>query len=75
VGDRARREASPCARPGDPWFRLSRADRNELASLAVFQAAALIADKKTRRVIQKLAAKLVGREAQKLLGAKFGKMR
>jgi tyrosinase len=63
----------PVPGPGDPWLRLSRADRNDLAALAVHQAAALIADKKAGREIQQMAAKLVGKQAQKFLGAKMGK--
>jgi tyrosinase len=65
----------PVPGPGDPWSRLSRADRNELAGLAVHQAAALIADKKAGREIQKLAASLVGKEAQRFLSTRATKER
>jgi len=40
----------------------------------VHQAAALIGDKKTAAAIQKMAAKLVGKEAQQFLRTKAGKI-
>jgi len=60
----------PVPGPGDPWFQLSKADRNELAALAVHQAAALIANRAAGREIQGIAEKLVGKEAKKFLTAK-----
>ena len=65
----------PVPGPGDPWFRLSRADRNELAGLAIHQAAGALADKAATRQIQQIAAKLVGKRAQTMLGAKAAKPR
>ncbi len=56
--------------PGDPWMRLSAADRNELTGLAIHQAAALISNRKAGKEIQKLASKLIGKQAQKFLSAK-----
>lgn len=64
----------PVPGPGDPWLRLSRTDRKDIAALAVHQAAGLIPDKKAAGQIQKLAAKLVGKEAQQFLG-KAGRIR
>ena len=62
-------DGKPHPVPGpDPWQRLSRADRTDLAALAVFQAAALVGDKKAARQIQKVAAGLVSKAAQKSLG-------
>jgi tyrosinase len=57
----------PVPGPGDPWFRLARADRNELAALAVHQAAGALADKAAARQIQQIASKLVSMRAQKFL--------
>jgi len=63
----------PVPGPGDPWFHLSRTDRNELAARGVHQAAALITDKKAGREIQKIAARLVSKKAQKILSARITK--
>ncbi|MGE5837877.1 MAG: tyrosinase family protein [Acidobacteriota bacterium] len=60
----------PVPGPGDPWLRLSPADRNELAGLAIHQAAALVTNKKAARQIQQMAGKLVGKRAQAFLTGK-----
>jgi len=54
----------PIPGPGDPWFKLAPADRNELAALAIHQAAGVLADKKAARQIQNVAKKLVGERAR-----------
>ncbi len=63
----------PVPGPGDPWRRLSRADRNELVALALHQAAGLMTDKKAGGQIQKQVTKLIGATTQKLLNQKAGK--
>ena len=67
-------DGKPHPVPGpEPWLRLSKVDRDNLAALAIHQAAGVMADKKMAGQIQKVAAKLVSKDAQKFLGAKPGK--
>ena len=67
LGDRAGRQASPCPDREIRGF-VSPADRKDITTLAVHQAAGLLPDRRATGQIQKLAAKLVGKEAQQFLG-------
>lgn len=57
----------PVPGPGDPWFRLEPVDRDELAGLAIHQAAALVSNDATRRELERSALGLIGREARAVL--------
>jgi tyrosinase len=68
-------DGKPHPVPGpEPWMRLSRADRNDLAALAIHQAAGAMPDRKAAAQIQKLAARVLSREGGRLLGQKGGKI-
>src|SRR4030095_8862635 len=68
-------DGKPHPVPGpEPWMRLSRADRNDLAALAIHQAAGAMPDKKAAAQTQKLAARVLARERARLLGQKGGKI-